>query len=218
MACVNSAHNFEAVIFDNDGTLVDSESITLGVLMEMAVEHGADVSSDDPERFVGAHLQVVFEEIATRSGKPIPDDFIDVFRDRQTQRIKEGLDEIPGARDLLEYLSNNSVRFAVASNAPQAKMELCLNAAGLDSFFPAQHRTSAYDIDSWKPLPDIFVHAANALGVDITQCAIVEDSNTGIEAALASGATTFAVDPAGRFEAHPKVVSLPGLSSLKDYL
>ena len=48
----------EAVIFDNDGTLVDSENITLSVLMEIAIEHGADVRDDDPHRFLGAHLQV----------------------------------------------------------------------------------------------------------------------------------------------------------------
>lgn len=215
---MNPTHTFDAVIFDNDGTLVDSESITLEVLMGMAIEHGAEIRPEDPERFLGAHLQVVFAEIERRSGTPIPDDFIDLFRARQTKRIKEGLNEIPGARDLLEHLSELQVPVAVASNAPQAKMELCLTATGLDSFFPAQHRSSAYDIDSWKPSPDIFIHAAGTLGVDIAKCAIVEDSDTGIEAALASGATTFAVDPQGRFESHPRVVSLPGLHALKSYL
>lgn len=211
-------HTYEAVIFDNDGTLVDSESVTLAVLMEMAIEHGADVRPGDHQQFVGAHLQTVFDEIEVRSGTPVPDDFIDVFRARQTAEIQKGLTEIPGARDLLQYLTDHGIPFAVASNAPQAKMELCLTATGLDSFFPAQHRSSAYDINSWKPSPDVFLHAADGLGVDVTKCAIVEDSNTGIEAALASGATAFALDPDGHFANHDHVISLPRLRALTEYL
>ena len=83
--------NFDAVIFDNDGTLVDSEKITLSVLMELAIDHGADVREGDTERFLGAHLQVVFAEIERRAGKPVPHDFLDIFRERQTKGIKEGL-------------------------------------------------------------------------------------------------------------------------------
>ena len=210
--------SFEAVIFDNDGTLVDSESITLSVIMDMAVEHGADVRPGDAERFVGSHLQVVFTEIASRAGKPVPHDFIDTFRTRQTERIEQGLEEIPGATAVLEHLTALGIPFGVASNAPQAKMALCLKATGLDRFFPVAHRTSAYDIESWKPLPDIFIQAAKTLSVPIERCAIVEDSDTGIEAGLAAQATVFAIDPRGRYESHPDVISLSALADFKTFL
>ena len=98
--------NIEAVIFDNDGTLVDSEHITLTVLMELAIDHGADIRPGDTERFLGAHLQTVFAEIEKRSGKPVPDDFIDIFRKKQTRMIEQGLAEMPGATELLTYLSD----------------------------------------------------------------------------------------------------------------
>ncbi len=205
------------MIFDHDGTLVDSEPITLGVLMDMAIEHGADVREGDHERFVGAHLHVVFDEIATRAGRPVPDDFIDVFRARQTTRIRQGLSEIPGATKVLECLSDRAIPFAVASNAPLAKLELCLTATGLDRFFPLDRRFSAYDIEVWKPAPDLFLHTAAEIGVNVERCAIVEDSPSGIQAAIASKATVFALDPDDRF-AGDGVTQLSQLDELLQYM
>jgi beta-phosphoglucomutase-like phosphatase (HAD superfamily) len=109
----------DAVIFDNDGTLVDSETITLTLLAEMAVEAGAEVFEDDIDRFKGADIKVVFAEIERRRRAPLPDDFLDTFRSRQKTRILAGLETIPGADDVLSALK---IPTAVASNAPVAKM------------------------------------------------------------------------------------------------
>ncbi len=209
---------FDAIIFDNDGTLVDSEHITLSVLMELAIENGAEVRPDDPERFLGAHLQVVFTEIEKRSGKPVPENLIDVFRERQIRMISEGLAEMPGATILLEHLTEISMPIAVASNAPMQKMTLCLNSTNLMRFFSAERLISAYDVGVWKPAPDIFFHAAKALGVAPERCAVVEDSGTGIEAAHASGMTVFALDPVGRFADRPATTVLNTLDELIDHL
>ena len=209
---------FDAVIFDNDGTLVDSEHITLSVLMELAIENGAEIREDDPERFLGAHLQVVFAEIEKRSGKPVPDDLIDIFRDRQTKRIAEGLQEMPGATQLLEHLTSIEMPMAVASNAPQRKMKLCLDSTNLRRFFLEDRLISAYDVNVWKPAPDIFLHAAKVLDVAPERCAVIEDSGTGIEAAHASGMTVFALDPTGRFADRPATTVLNTLEELIDHL
>lgn len=207
-----------AVIFDNDGTLVDSESITLSVLMEMAVEHGADIREDDPQRFLGAHLQVVFAEIEKRAGKPVPHNFLNIFREKQTTMIKAGLTEMPGATELLEHLAAAGVPIAVASNAPLAKMELTLGATNLARFFRPEHLISAYEVNVWKPAPDIFLKAAEVLGVEPERCAVVEDSGTGIEAAHAANAQVFALDPAGRFSDWTATTVLSTLTQLVGHL
>ena len=212
------ASQIEAVIFDNDGTLVDSESITLTVLMEIAIDHGAEVRDDDPHRFLGAHLQVVFDEIEKRAGKPLPEGIIDVFRSKQKRMIEEGLSEMPGATELLEHLSSRGVPMAVASNAPRAKMELCLNATDLARFFAPGHLISAYDVNVWKPAPDIFLAAAEVLGVTADRCAVVEDSGTGLDAANAANATVFALDPTGRFSERPSTTIIATLPELIEHL
>jgi len=203
--------NFDAVIFDNDGTLVDSEKITLSVLMELAIEHGADVRDGDPEKFLGAHLNVVFAEIERRAGKPVPHNFIDIFREKQTRMINEGLTEMPGATEILERLSADA-------DAPVAKMKLVLGATNLLRFFSEDRLVSAYDVGVWKPAPDIFVHAAELLGVAPERCAVVEDSGTGIDAGHAAGMTVFALDPTGRFADRPATTTLANLTELAGYL
>jgi len=205
----------DAVIFDHDGTLVDSETITLSLLAEMAVEHGAEVYEDDVDRFVGADLKVVFAEIEARRGSPLPADFIDVFRARQAERIHNGLEEIAGAGHLLTTLT---LPTAVASNAPVAKMQLCLGATGLDRHFAPQELVSAYDVGEWKPAPGVFLAAAEVLQTPPQRCAVVEDSEPGIQAGLAAGMTVFAYDPSDRFGAIDGITRLSALSELLEHL
>ena len=209
---------FDAVIFDNDGTLVDSEAITLSILMEMAIEHGAEPREGDVERFQGADLQVVFEEIGQRAGKPVPDDFIDTFRAKQMALINQGVDEMPGATELLTHLSSIDMPMAVASNAPIAKMVPCLDSANLSRFFTADRLVSAYDVGVWKPAPDIFLEAAKVLDVAPERCAVVEDSPTGLAAAHASGGTVFALDPTGELQDELGAIVLSNLNELIAYL
>ena len=205
----------DAIIFDHDGTLVDSESITLAVVGEIAVDAGAEIFPEDIDRFVGADLHVVFAEIERRSGAPLPEDIFDRFRARQTTAIESGLDEVAGAHALLSALS---LPMAVASNAPVAKMELCLRATNLLSFFAPGHLVSAYDVNLWKPDPAVFLRAAEVLGVDPSRCAVVEDSQPGVEAGLAAGMTVFALDPKDRFANIDGITRVPDLGALGPFL
>lgn len=188
----------DAVIFDNDGTLVDSESITLGLLATMAIEAGAEVYPDDARRFMGSDINVVIDEIERRIGKDVDRDaFFAEFRDRQYDEIRAGLAEVAGATELLIALRDRNVPFAVATNAPMAKMELCMSSAGLAHFFGQETMVSAYDVGAWKPDPTVFVEAAKRLDTPIGRCAIIEDSRPGIAAAIASGAHAIALDAHG---------------------
>ena len=203
------------MIFDHDGTLVDSEIITLSVVADIATNHGAEVYPEDPERFVGADLHVVFDEIERRSGKRLPNNIMEVFRERQTAMIRDGLQEIEGASELLSGLR---LPCAVASNAPVAKMELCLGATDLLRFIDDGHLISAYDVEAWKPDPAVFLRAAEVLGVDPAECIVVEDSRPGVLGGVAAGMTVFALDPHGRFDDIDGITAIERLSELKPLL
>ena len=205
----------DAVIFDHDGTLVDSEPITLGVVAEMAVEAGAEVYPEDADRFVGADLHVVIEEIGRRSGSQIDlDPFLAEFRVRQTAGIEEGLLEVPGADELLRALIELDVPIAVASNAPVVKVELCLRTTGLLDYFHADRLFSAYQVNAWKPNPAVFLHAAKEMGFAPENCAVVEDSESGVQAGIAAGMTVFALDPNSKLPAMDGVAKIKKLTEL----
>ncbi len=207
----------DAVIFDHDGTLVDSETTTLSLLATMAVEAGADVFAGDAERLKGSDINVVIDVIDERSGTTVDREaFFTEFRTRQYDEIRKGLVEIAGASKLLEALVDRSVPFAVATNAPMAKMELCLGVTGLDRFFSSDVMFSAYDVGVWKPDPTIFLAAAERLKTPIERCAIVEDSRPGIAAAIASGAHAIALVPDG--EPHEGATSVQSLAEAHELL
>lgn len=182
-----------AVIFDCDGTLVDSEVLSLAVLIEFVAEFGLEISHDEAmRRFAGNELSVVFADIEQRLGHALPTDFLQQFRERQIALLTEELEAIDGAHELLASLE---IPFCVASNAPLHKIEVCLRTTQLHHHFPESRIFSAYQIQKWKPHPDLFLQAAAAMNVPPAQCAVVEDSHFGIKAGLAAGMQVFAYCP-----------------------
>ncbi len=174
----------DAVIFDCDGTLVDSEGLSAEVFCELlaGLGHAAD-PADILLRFRGQQFARSLDELEARYGA-LPDDFADRFRSRTLDVYRERLCEIAGAAALLEAMTHPA---CVASNAPRAKIELCLEAAGLSRFFPRPRVFSAYEVGAWKPEPGLFLHAAEAMGASPRRCLVVEDSAPGVAAALAAG-------------------------------
>ena len=191
------------VIFDCDGTLVDSEPISLRVLVELidelghAIEHKVAVA-----RWAGRDLAEVFKEIETEMGKPLPEDFLETFRAHQLARLEVEVQPVPGAE---QVLSTITLPFCVASNAPKNKVLLCLTSAGLLKHVPEEQVFSAYDVNAWKPKPDLFLHAAEEIGVRPKNCAVVEDSCVGVQAALSAGMQVFAYDPHEQMEVQENV-------------
>jgi HAD superfamily hydrolase (TIGR01509 family) len=205
-------HPIEAVIFDCDGTLVDSETLSISILLDFASEFGHKLAYEDTlQQFAGSDLAVVMKSIEQQIGHSLPDNFMDSFRARQLPILKDQLQAIHGAHELLDALDLPS---CVASNAPLSKINVCLETTGLDRFFTEAHIFSAYQIETWKPSPDLFLMTAEFLQVAPERCAVVEDSGFGIEAGLAAGMQVFAYDPHDVHGATDQVTAVRCLTEL----
>jgi HAD superfamily hydrolase (TIGR01509 family) len=182
-----------AIIFDCDGTLVDSEEPGLDVLHELASRAGLDISREQASaQFRGVRMAECIAWIASQlPGKPpsFEADFLSQVRAATELRFRQGLDPLPGARELLSRLP---LPFCVATNGPREKVELTLELTGLRGLLK-DRVFSAYEIGSFKPDPGLFLHAAAAMGQAPQHCAVVEDSLPGIRAGLAAGMIVFAL-------------------------
>lgn len=187
-----------ALIFDCDGTLVDSEEPGLEVLHALALEEGLSLSlAEARQRFRGVRMADCVGWIAAqRPGRPagFEADFTARVRCQTAIRFRQGLQAMPGASDLLSVLCAQGLPIAVATNGPREKVELSLGLTGLREPF-GTHVYCAYEVGSFKPEPGLFLHAAQALGVAPQHCAVVEDSLPGLQAALAAGMRACSLHP-----------------------
>ena len=192
---IRSARGF---IFDCDGTLVDSEVISIRILAEYLGELGWPVSVEYAvANYAGRDLHECMRDAEQAIGRPLPPDAIEIFRGRQIPMLKRDLRPIPGVDELLESLT---VPFCVASNAPQEKIRVCLDTTNLRRHFADDRIFSAYDIERWKPDPALFELAADRLRLPPERCVVVEDSIYGIEASLAAGTQTVIHDKFAEFD------------------
>ena len=177
--------DFKCIIFDCDGVLVDSESLSSELLLEMSRECGFEVSADPMmEQFHGVSLHTCLQFIENANdGKKLPENFEREFRRRSFEVFRQRLQPVRGIQELLPKISKP---FCVASSGPREKIELNLSITGLFKFFKDKI-FSSYDIGSWKPDPGIFLHAAESMGFHPSDCVVVEDSRAGIEAAIRGG-------------------------------
>ncbi|MEL1241363.1 HAD family hydrolase [Flavobacterium flavipallidum] len=179
---------YKCIIFDCDGVLVDSEAISIGTLVNMAATHGAIIDENYAHQlFLGKSLEFCFEYIAELANKKLPVDFEEEFRRRTFESFKNELQPIKGIHELLSKIN---VPIGVASNGPADKIRLNLTTTKLIDKFNG-NIFSAYDINSWKPNPELYLHAAKTMGFEVADCVIIEDSPAGVQAALAGGFDVF---------------------------
>lgn len=187
--------NIDAIIFDCDGTLVDSEEPGLDVLHQFLRTNGLDLSREQiHQQFRGAPMADCIGWIADQLGGRSPDfeaELTHQVRKITVDRFQQGLNAFPGA---LELLTRLHIPFCVATNGPREKVEMTLSMAGLRHLF-GDRVFSAYEVGSFKPDPGLFIRAAEVLGVEPCRCAVVEDSLPGIKAGLAAGMNVFALHP-----------------------
>ena len=187
---------FEAVLFDCDGVLVDSEPITNGVLRDMLGELGWKLTTEECMRiFVGKAIKDELALIEAQTGQLLTDDWIGRFRERRNEALIQRVQAVRGAVELAALLHDRyEGRIACASGADRFKVELQLEKCGLMRYFEGRV-FSGHELPRSKPAPDVYLAAAAALGVDPKRCAVVEDTITGVTAGVAAGATVFGYSP-----------------------
>lgn len=182
--------NFDMVIFDCDGVLVDSEPITNRLIQRSFAEHGLDLSLNEVMgSFVGGTMQGVFEK-ARGMGARLPEDWVDQIYEAMFDALDKEVEPIPGAADILDALSAADIPYAVGSNGPHRKMKITLARTGLAGRL-AGRVYSREDVPHPKPAPDVYLRAASDAGIAPERCAVIEDSLSGARAGKAAGMTVF---------------------------
>ena len=180
------------VVFDCDGTLVDTERIGVRVGCLMFRELGLDLSEDEvAHRFVGCSQEHWEAEVASAAGGVVPDGWARRYEEAVDRALEAELQPVPGAVHLLDELERIGTPYALASNSGPDAIRRSLRLTGLQDRFDGRIH-SAHDVARGKPAPDVYLAAAAAHGVDPQDCWVVEDSPFGVEAALAAGMRTFA--------------------------
>lgn len=211
------------LLFDLDGTLVDTEHLHYASTLDVLKTWDLRLSEEDFEPFIGFAELPYWEALRTHFDLPHP---ATELADRRTEAYVDllhgtSIDPLPGVLDLLQDAHDKGLPMAVASSAPRDQILASLRAASLEDLLPIQ-RSGHEDVADGrgKPQPDVYLAAAEALGVEATACIAVEDSGVGMRAALAAGCFTVCVPCASHptSEAHLADLELPHLGHLKDLL
>ncbi|MFG2339920.1 HAD family hydrolase [Streptomyces yangpuensis] len=178
----------ELVIFDCDGVLVDTERIATRVQVALGAELGWPLTEGDViDLFIGRSNASVRELIAARLGAATADVWAERFEQLHREAVDAGLTAVEGLPEALDAIT---LPTCVASSGSHEKMRHTLGRTGLyDRFAGRIH--SATEVARGKPAPDLFLYAAQRMGVDPAACAVVEDSRPGVEAARAAGMRAF---------------------------
>lgn len=189
---------FDAVLFDCDGVLVDSEPIVNRMLRDMLAERGWVLTEEECMRiFVGKMVRDERARIERETGQPLTEDWLAAFRARRNAALEQELLVVPNAQAAVHAVHERlDARIACASGADRHKVELQLRKVGLHDYF-AGRIFSGHEMPRSKPHPDVYLAAAAALAAEPRRCAVVEDTLTGAAAGLAAGATVFAYVPRG---------------------
>ncbi|MFZ6760772.1 HAD-IA family hydrolase [Undibacterium sp. Ji50W] len=176
------------LIFDCDGTLVDSEELcNLGLQTELLSYGIEEDTATLTRRFRGWKLADICSNLEMQHGLTFNPDFITRYRQTVDKLFESHLQAFPGVVDTLSKLR---LPVCVASAAPRGKIKKALSLTGLSEFFE-DRIYSSYDIQSWKPEPDLFLYAARQMDFLPHQCIVIEDSEVGIEAAKRAGMPAF---------------------------
>ncbi|WP_025620222.1 HAD family hydrolase [Salinispora cortesiana] len=197
----------ELVIFDCDGVLVDSERIAVRVNIALGAELGWPLTEAEViERFIGRSSRSIGEQIAARLGQQVATRWADRFDLAHRQAVDAGLTAVDGISEALDGIT---LPTCVASSGTHEKMRHTLGRTGLYPRF-AGRIFSATEVAHGKPAPDLFLHAAVAMGVPPAACVVIEDSHYGVQAARAAGMRCFGyaggLTPAHRLEGPGTVV------------
>jgi HAD superfamily hydrolase (TIGR01509 family) len=184
-----SSQPADLVIFDCDGVLVDSEPISIAVLIELIGQAGHHLPQEVAyERFLGKSMASICAMLGDDPGILVSDHDLERMRASLYSRFRAELRPISGIAETLRMLP---MRRCVASSSQPERIALSLQLTGLLPMLEP-HIFSATMVENGKPAPDLFLHAARSMGVPPERCIVVEDSLAGIQAAQRAGMRVFA--------------------------
>ena len=193
MATQNRDNLPKGVIFDMDGVLLDSEEFISSAAIAMFAEHGLHVQPEDFRPFIGAGENRFIGGVAEKYDFPF-----DIERDKKrtydiyTEIIKGRLKSLPGVKEFITNCKDSGKRIAIASSADMRKVRANLQEIGI-SFDTFDSVVVGEDVEHKKPSPDIFLLAAERIGLNPSECLVVEDAVNGVQAAKAAGALCLAI-------------------------
>jgi HAD superfamily hydrolase (TIGR01509 family) len=178
----------QLVIFDSDGVLVDSEVISNRVLARLLTSSGLPRTlAETRQDYQGLLLDEILVVTEDRFGHRLPADFLDRFQAERAEEFRQELEPVPGAAEALRRVQAAGPRVCVASQGKLEKTRLTLRLTGLDRLIPRDAVFSAYSVPRGKPHPDLFLHAARLMDAEPAACVVVEDTASGVRAAVAAG-------------------------------
>lgn len=178
----------ELVIFDCDGVLVDSEPISMAVLVEIIAEAGGGIGEDEAyDRFLGKSLSSICEILKAEFGLLIHPIHLEMMRERLYSRFAKELRPVEGIHGAIGAIA---IAKCVASSSQVERIRLSLTVTGLIDAL-GEHIFSSSMVNNGKPAPDLFLYAAETMGASPGSCLVIEDSIAGVSAARAAGMHVF---------------------------
>ncbi|HEX6076659.1 MAG TPA: HAD family phosphatase [Micromonosporaceae bacterium] len=180
-------HRPDAVVFDCDGVLVDSERLSNLIFAQVLTEEGLPTTyQDSVRRYLGRNTAECVAEVRRILGRPLRTDVVGEYERRCAEAFRSGLDPVPGVVDLLDALVSAEVPCCVASSGTPEEIALRLELTKLGGYF-GDRLFSAVMVPRGKPAPDLFRFAADRLGVDPACCVLIEDSPAGVRGGKTAG-------------------------------
>ena len=175
------------VIFDCDGVLVASERLVCRIEAKLLGRWGWQATAEElRERFKGKAFLRLAQEVRREVGEGLPEDWMYQWAMETANGFRRELQEIPGVRAVIEAVVAAGCPTCVASQSPQARAELSLGVCDLERYFAGRVYTSSM-VARPKPAPDLFLFAAEQLGLAPASCTVIEDSPSGVRGAVAAG-------------------------------
>ncbi len=184
-------NEIKCVIFDCDGVLINSEVLCCKALLNVFSSYGSHLQLNDYiANFKGGKVADILSDTIEYLGVRVRQSDIEpLYRDQVDSLFSKELRPLSGVETLLKKLSAQAIEFCVVSNSRREKVEKSLRLAGLSQQFSGRI-FSAFDVDSWKPEPDILLYAAMNMGYSPHECVYIDDSDRGIKAGIQAGIET----------------------------
>lgn len=210
----------ELVIFDCDGVLVDSEVISNEVLARMLTREGLPTTLREARGYYqGALLADVQVRAEAKLGRSLPPGWLAEYEHERAEAFRHSLKPVAGAAEAVRQVKAAGLKVCVASQGALKKTRMTLGLTGLRDLFPPHALFSAHDVARPKPDPALFQHAATTMNAKPSACVVIEDTPSGVTAAVAAGmrAVGYAADSDERAlrDAGAEIIrSLDGLPKL----